>query len=35
MYSNAYYQSDRLNPEWWKEQFKDWQGSELVLKFIE
>lgn len=24
---------DRLNPDWWIEQFKDWQGSELVLKF--
>ena len=29
------YKGDRLDPEWWKEQFKDWQGSELVLKFIE
>ena len=26
--------SNRLDPEWWKEQFKDWKGSELVLKFI-
>lgn len=30
-----YYEGDRVDPEWWKEQFKDWQGSELVLKFIE
>ena len=29
------YKGDRLDPEWWKEQFKDWQGSELVLKFID
>jgi hypothetical protein len=26
---------ERTDPNWWKEQFKDWQGSELVLKFIE
>ena len=30
-----YYKGDRLDPDWWKEQFKGWQGSELVLKFIE
>ena len=30
-----YYKGDRVDPEWWKEQFKGWQGSELVLKFIE
>jgi hypothetical protein len=29
-----YYKGDRLDPDWWKEQFKGWQGSELVLKFI-
>ena len=33
--NTEYYKGDRLDPEWWKEQFKDWQGSELVLKFIE
>jgi len=32
---DQYFKSDRLDPDWWKEQFKDWQGSELVLKFIE
>ena len=32
---DEYYKGDRLDPEWWKEQFKDWQGSELVLKFID
>lgn len=26
---------ERIDPDWWKEQFKGWQGSELVLKFIE
>jgi len=26
---------ERTDQDWWKEQFKDWQGSELVLKFIE
>jgi hypothetical protein len=30
-----YYKGDRVDPDWWKEQFKGWQGSELVLKFIE
>ena len=30
-----YFKADRLDPDWWKEQFKGWQGSELVLKFIE
>ena len=30
-----YYAQDRLDPDWWKEQFKNWQGSELVLKFID
>ena len=30
-----YYKGDRVDPEWWKEQFRGWQGSELVLKFIE
>jgi len=25
---------NRLDPDWWHEQFKDWHGSELVLKFI-
>ena len=32
---DQYFKADRLDPDWWKEQFKDWQGSELVLKFIE
>ena len=35
MLNYQYFKSDRLDPDWWKEQFKDWQGSELVLKFIE
>lgn len=26
---------ERTNRDWWTDQFKDWQGSELVLKFIE
>jgi hypothetical protein len=30
-----YYKGDRVDPDWWNEQFKGWQGSELVLKFIE
>ena len=30
-----HFKADRLDPDWWKEQFKGWQGSELVLKFIE
>ena len=30
-----YNKGDRVDPEWWKEQFKGWHGSELVLKFIE
>jgi hypothetical protein len=32
--TSQYFKENRDNPEWWKEQFKDWQGSELVLKFI-
>jgi hypothetical protein len=32
---DQYFKGDRLDPEWWKEQFKDWKDSELVLKFIE
>jgi hypothetical protein len=32
---DQYFKGDRLDPDWWKEQFKGWQGSELVLKFIE
>lgn len=31
---SEFFVADRLDPEWWKEQFKGWQGSELVLKFI-
>lgn len=30
-----YFKADRLDPKWWEEQFNGWQGSELVLKFIE
>ena len=32
---DQYFKGDRLDPDWWKEQFKDWQGSELMLKFID
>jgi hypothetical protein len=32
---DPYFLGNRLDPKWWKEQFKDWKGSELVLKFID
>jgi hypothetical protein len=33
--SEQYFKEDRVDPQWWKHQFQNWTGSEIVLKFID